>query len=48
MVILGNLLLIKKGRIRHQEMADRLGLCETEDMNLAYMGFAIKDSGELP
>ena len=48
MVILRTLLLIKKCRMRHQEMADRLGLCETEDMNLAYMGFAIKDSGELP
>lgn len=48
MVILRTLLLIKKCRIRHQELTDRLGLCETEDVNLSYMGFAIKDSGELP
>ena len=48
MVILRTLLLIKKCRIRHQEMSDRLGLCETEDVNPNTLGFAIKDSGELP
>ncbi len=48
LAILWTLLLIKQGRIRHQELTDKLRLGETEDMNMSYMGFASKDSGELP
>ena len=37
---------IRKGRLRKEEMAARLGLCESESLALSYMGFAVKQ-GEL-
>ena len=42
--MLGTLRAIARGSIRNEEMADRLGLCETEDLTISYMGFALKSS----
>ena len=47
LVMLRTILLIKKGRMGPTELAAQMGLCETEDMNLSYMGFALKESGKI-
>ncbi len=35
---------IRNGKIRNEELADKIGLCETDNVKISYMGYAIKDS----
>jgi 2-polyprenyl-6-hydroxyphenyl methylase / 3-demethylubiquinone-9 3-methyltransferase len=40
--LLWNLRSIRSGRIRNEELTEKMRLCETDDMNLSYMGLALK------
>lgn len=35
---------IRNGKIRNEQLADNIGLCETDNLKISYMGYAIKDS----
>jgi 2-polyprenyl-6-hydroxyphenyl methylase / 3-demethylubiquinone-9 3-methyltransferase len=37
---------IAKGRVRSEDLPDRLGLCEADSLSLNYMGYAIKSLAE--
>ncbi|MCE5334674.1 MAG: bifunctional 2-polyprenyl-6-hydroxyphenol methylase/3-demethylubiquinol 3-O-methyltransferase UbiG [Desulfobacteraceae bacterium] len=40
--MLGTLRALSKGKIRNEDLAERLGLHQTDDLNISYMGFALK------
>ncbi len=44
LVLLRSLRALKKGRISNREIAAALALCETEDLRISYMGYAIRSS----
>ena len=46
-VVLWTLRAIKQNRIPAEELAAKFGLCETEDVNISYMGYAVKDTQTL-
>ncbi len=44
LALLRSLRALKKGRISNREIAAALALCETEDLRISYMGYAIRSS----
>ncbi len=44
LALLRSLRALKKGRISNQEIAAAFALCETEDLRVSYMGYAIRNS----
>lgn len=44
LALLANLRALKKGRLSNQEIAAAFALCETEDLRISYMGYAIRSS----
>jgi 2-polyprenyl-6-hydroxyphenyl methylase / 3-demethylubiquinone-9 3-methyltransferase len=42
LALLGSLRALKKGRLNNQEIAAAFALCETEDLRVSYMGYAIR------
>jgi 2-polyprenyl-6-hydroxyphenyl methylase / 3-demethylubiquinone-9 3-methyltransferase len=42
LALLASLRALRKGRLSNREIAAAFALCETEDMRLSYMGYAIK------
>ena len=44
LALLGSLRALKKGKISNREVAAAFALCETEDLRISYMGYAIKNS----
>jgi 2-polyprenyl-6-hydroxyphenyl methylase/3-demethylubiquinone-9 3-methyltransferase len=42
--LLASLRALKKGRLSKQEIASAFALCETEDLRVSYMGYAIRSS----
>ncbi|MHB9073327.1 MAG: bifunctional 2-polyprenyl-6-hydroxyphenol methylase/3-demethylubiquinol 3-O-methyltransferase UbiG [Desulfobaccales bacterium] len=42
LALLANLRALKKGRLSKQEIAPAFALCETEDLRISYMGYAIR------
>lgn len=45
LVLLANLRAMKKGKLRSREMAAAFTLCESEDLRVSYMGYAVKRDG---
>ncbi|MHC1726020.1 MAG: bifunctional 2-polyprenyl-6-hydroxyphenol methylase/3-demethylubiquinol 3-O-methyltransferase UbiG [Syntrophobacteraceae bacterium] len=44
LALLASLRALKKGRLSNQEIAAAFALCETEDLRVSYMGYAIRSS----
>lgn len=44
LALIGNLRALRKGRMNNQEIASAFSVCETEDLRVSYMGYAIRDS----
>jgi 2-polyprenyl-6-hydroxyphenyl methylase / 3-demethylubiquinone-9 3-methyltransferase len=44
LALLGSLRALKKGRLSSREIAAAFALCETEDLKISYMGYAIRSS----
>jgi 2-polyprenyl-6-hydroxyphenyl methylase/3-demethylubiquinone-9 3-methyltransferase len=44
LALLRHLRAIKTGKMRNEEMANALQLCETEDLSMSYMGYAVRRS----
>ena len=44
LALLRNLRALRKGRMSNQETAEAFALCETEDLRISYMGYAIRSS----